>query len=74
MPNPLYSATSLRTPKESMGVKNPGPAVAPYFEVCAPVSLGVSPHFVKSQNMGSPPIHTIDAALRNGAWPRHQRA
>jgi hypothetical protein len=50
--------------------------VAPYFEFparhrsrsgeaggCAPVSLGVSHHFVKSQNMGSPPTHTIDAAL-----------
>jgi hypothetical protein len=52
----------------------PAPTVTPYFEVCARMPLGVSRHFVKPQNMGSPPTHTIDAALRNGAWPRTQRA
>jgi hypothetical protein len=38
------------------------------------VPLGVSRHFVKQQNMGSPPTHTVDAALRNGAWPRNVTA
>jgi hypothetical protein len=61
--------------------------VTPYFEVparhrsrsgeaggCASAPMGVSPHFLKLQNMGSPPSHTIDAALRNGAWPRSEKA
>jgi hypothetical protein len=48
----------------------PGRAVTPYFEVCARVPLGVSRHFVKPQNMGSPPSNTVDAALRKGAWRR----
>jgi hypothetical protein len=51
----------------------PGSALTPYFEVYTPVPLGVSRHFLKPQNMGSPPIHTVDAALRNGAWPRIQK-
>jgi hypothetical protein len=24
--------------------------------------------------MGSPPTHTVDAALRKGPWPRNERA
>jgi hypothetical protein len=38
------------------------------------VHLGVAHHFVKPQNIRSPPIYTIDAALRKGAWLRNQRA
>jgi hypothetical protein len=36
--------------------------------------MGVFRDFVKPQNMGSPPTHTIDAALRKGAWPRNELA
>jgi hypothetical protein len=52
----------------------PGPPATPYLEVYAPGPLGVSRHLVKPQNMGSPPTHTVDAALRNGAWPRNEKA
>ncbi len=51
-------------------------AVPPYFEVparhrsrsgeaggCASEHLGVSPLFVKPQDMGAPPSHTVDADL-----------
>jgi len=45
-------------------------AVTQYFEVCAFESLGASHHFVKPQNVGPAPPHSIDAALRKGAWPQ----
>ena len=41
----------------------PGPAMTPYFEVYASVPLAISLHFLNPQNMGSPPTHTVDAAL-----------
>ena len=48
----------------------PNFAVALYFEVCASEPLGVSHHSVKPQNIGPPPAHTIDTALRKGPWPQ----
>jgi hypothetical protein len=48
----------------------PDIALPQYFEVCAFEPQGVSHHFVKPQNIGAAPSHTIDAALRKGAWPQ----
>jgi hypothetical protein len=45
-------------------------AVPQFFEVCVSEPLGVSHHFVKPQKTGAPPAHTIDTALRKGAWPQ----
>jgi hypothetical protein len=42
-------------------------AVSPYFEVCVSEPLGVAHLFVEPQNMGTPPGHTIDTALRKGS-------
>jgi hypothetical protein len=77
LPWPLgASRTRLRPFSQNRISKEipPGTAVTPYFEVCTSVPLGVSRHFVKPQNMGSPPSHTVDAALRKGAWPQDERA
>jgi hypothetical protein len=43
--------------------------VIQYFVVCAPEPLGISLHFVKLQNTGSPPSHKVDTALRKGPQP-----
>ena len=45
-------------------------AVVQYFEVCVCEQLGVSHHFVEPQNVGPPPPHSIDTALRKGPWPQ----
>jgi hypothetical protein len=47
-------------------------AVAQYFGVCVNELLGVSRHFVKPQNIGAPPSHIVDTALRKG--PKAQTA
>ncbi len=72
------SRTRLRTFSKGRISKEipPGPAVTRYFEVparhrsrsgeaggCASVPLGVSRHFVKPQNIASPPTQTVDATL-----------
>ena len=44
-----------------------------YFAVYISALLGVSRHFIKPRNIGSPPAHTVDAALRNGALPRNEK-
>jgi hypothetical protein len=51
----------------------PDLAVPQYCEVCVPEPLGVSHHFLKPQNIGAPPPHTIDTVLRKGAWPQTAR-
>ena len=52
----------------------PGTELTPYYAVFASAPLSVSRHFAKSQNMGSPPSHTIDTALRKGAWSQRKTA
>jgi hypothetical protein len=52
----------------------PGTAVTLYYAVFASAPLRVSRHFAKPQNMGSPPSHTIDTALRKEAWSRRKTA
>lgn len=49
-------------------------AVPQSFEVCALEPMGISHHLLKPQNIGAPPTHTVDTALRKGAWAQAAKA
>jgi hypothetical protein len=59
--------------KRELGIYPEDFAVTQYLEVCVCEAFGVSHHFVKPQNIGVPPHHTVDTALRKEAWPQTAR-